>query len=178
MGITSIPVGVDVVISGSHAEVFGMCAGSPDNGSDYGVPYSWWPWIKGLLSVCESESRSMKTPLVLGRWKAGGGDRRGGGARARPGRTGPWGVCVCRDFRPVWGLHAIETSQTSTTGERSGQRSSLVNRTQTAARERSKLSNDTLIFTFQKVMQGFFSLSLMRPFTQDGLLHWQELYEF
>lgn len=96
--------------------------GSADNGSDYGVPYSRWPWIKGLLRVCESESRSVKTPLVLSGWKAagggGGGDR--GGSRARPSRTGPWGVCVCRDFRPVWGLHAIETSQTSTTGERSG----------------------------------------------------------
>lgn len=30
-----------------------------------------------------------------------------------------------------------------------------------------------------KVMQViFFSLSLMSPFTQDGFLHWQELYEF
>lgn len=114
----SLCVGVDVVISGSQTEVFRMCAGSPDNGSDYSVPYSQWPWIKGLLSVregvllCENISCSKRIKS----------ERRsvGGGTCVWPGRKGPRGVWVSRDVRPVWGLHANETSQTSTRGERSG----------------------------------------------------------
>ncbi len=55
--------------------------GSADNGSDYGCRIADGHESR-FCYVCESESCSMKTPLVLSGWKAWGG----GGDRARQDR--------------------------------------------------------------------------------------------
>ncbi len=60
--------------------------GSADNGSDYGVPYSRWPWIKGLLcvwewvSLYENTSCSKRMKSMRRRGDRGGGHGQAGQA--------------------------------------------------------------------------------------------------
>ncbi len=79
--------------------------GSADNGSDYSVPYSRWPWIKGLLCVWEwvslYENTSCSKRMKSMRRRLGGGTAR----QDRPMR----GMCLQRlppSVRPTcnWNL--------------------------------------------------------------------------